>query len=231
MQSKVADLEYQWPRNLIEFGQYSEKFNYFYCATPKVACTSIMLTLQRLEIGDMTFSHGNDGSIHERHLSPLKSPEVEDIERSKFKFCFVRNPFDRLLSCYLDKVYNEASLERRFQIALGKTGPVSFREFIDVICDEPDDAMEPHYAPQAQVTCQDVVRYDYAGRFEALEKDLATACELMGVNITPYMARIDAHKTGEKPYGWLEPDLVKKIKSKFAIDFDTFKYATTVPVA
>ncbi|MBD0335929.1 MAG: sulfotransferase family 2 domain-containing protein [Cyanobacteria bacterium Co-bin13] len=88
----------------------SLKHRYLYVDTPKVGCSTIKLTLQRLELEDEQFARDDFEDIHLRKFSPLLMPiQVGPLDaflsRSDiFKFCFVRNPYTRVLSCYLDKI-------------------------------------------------------------------------------------------------------------------------------
>ena len=90
----------------------SVKKGYLYVETPKVACSTIKRSLQLLEVGPEIVPPPR--KIHERSCSPLLTPsQVGSLflecaySDNFFRFCFVRNPYTRILSCYLDKVYNQ----------------------------------------------------------------------------------------------------------------------------
>ena len=101
----------------------SLKHKYVYIETPKVACSTIKLTLQRLELGDDTFNPSFD-DVHDRSFSPLLSlhsiSEFEEVLEGDdyFRFCFARNPYVRTLSAYLDKV-NQPKYQKLIAPALG----------------------------------------------------------------------------------------------------------------
>src|ERR1700722_16343751 len=103
---------------------YSSRYRYLYVDTPKVACSTIKYTLQCAELGQQATTrtnpiparYGYSSSlldIHDRRKSPLRWPgdayELQEFVRtSRFAFCFVRNPFSRTLSAYLDKIAGDA---------------------------------------------------------------------------------------------------------------------------
>ncbi len=214
----------------------SARHKFLYCSTPKVACSSILLTLQRFELQDSTLAHDPWGEVHYREFSPLLTPlQVPDFWRwmrdaSTFKFCFVRNPYDRLLSAYIDKIMGGGGLQAKFHAALGREGDISFDDFIDVIADEPAEEMDAHYAVQCQHTFQPCVPYDYIGRFERLPEGLAEIGRRIGMDLQKYEARLDPHKTGPKLYAdYYTPRTVRLVQRRFAEDFEAFGYPLSVP--
>ena len=94
----------------------SLRFRYVYAETPKAGCSSIKLFLMKNENPDGQFPYLDELTeaefehFHSRKFSPLLNvrqvyPFRELVESGKFfRFCLVRNPFERLLSAYLDKV-------------------------------------------------------------------------------------------------------------------------------
>ena len=53
----------------------SLKYSYIYVETPKVACSSIKSTLQKMELGDPQFSREDFEDLHKRDFSPLLRPQ------------------------------------------------------------------------------------------------------------------------------------------------------------
>jgi hypothetical protein len=84
----------------------SKRKKYLYVETPKVASTTIKRSLHRAEVGCSKIKD----NPHDNILWPLRSPFhsealfLKALQGKNFRrFCFVRNPFTRILSCYVDK--------------------------------------------------------------------------------------------------------------------------------
>jgi hypothetical protein len=100
--------------------------------------------------------------------------------RSFFKFCFVRNPWDRLVSAYH---YLRAG-HVKSPIADAVAECSSFTEFVLELLASPEVAREQHIRPQASfVTTRDGrLAVDFVGRFERLEQDFRTVRRRLGVD-------------------------------------------------
>jgi hypothetical protein len=213
------------------------KNKFIYCATPKVACSTILQTLQRFQLQDRAFLHDPSWEIHNRAYSPLISPlQVPSFKALAarpdiFKFCFVRNPYDRLVSCYLDKVKSGGLTDYYLGLLNRTGGAVEFEEFIEVITAQPTEQMEAHSGVQYLQTLQGHIDYDFIGRFEELQLGLEHVAARIGMNLALYQARVDPHRTGEKPFrDYLSAKVVQKITDCYALDFDRFGYSPIPPL-
>lgn len=180
----------------------SKKYCYIYVETPKVACSTIKMNLQFLELGEE-----NKFRVHDKSNSPLLSPSDSSINLKKviknyFKFCFVRNPYDRVLSCYLDKVKPERKKSYRVDLGLPHEGNVSFEDFLDSVRCQKRSDMNIHWIPQSEILAVESIKYDFVGRFDNFENNLteviALICERN--NIAPpdnglYIKRHSPHQT------------------------------------
>ncbi len=91
-----------------------QEYRAIYLFIPKVACSSI-----KKVIGDTLGLPPYDPSqpdryIHKRIYPYAKKARIYDRYKDYFKFCFVRNPFDRLVSCYSNKVAQDKNLKHEY---------------------------------------------------------------------------------------------------------------------
>jgi hypothetical protein len=211
---------------------------FMYFETPKVACSSIKRTLQQLELG----SHGAPaGNVHDKRVSALYGAvssgwSLERIFRSSelFRFAFVRNPYARILSCYLEKIVQDEIERRRHQHWLGfeQREPVSFLNFLQAIDRIPERDRDIHWKSQAATINDRFIHYHFIGRFEHLDRDFPVALSEMGVRShAPALQDINHHKTNARSrlqefYGATELELARRI---YRQDFIRYGYTYDLP--
>lgn len=216
----------------------SLRHKYVYVENAKVACSSIKLILQRMELDDTDY-HGEDLlDIHTRIYSPMIRPAQVGsfsafVSRSNVtKFCFVRNPYTRLLSAYLDKIVNNMPAKIEVLQALGSDGEninrmVSFTEFVDVVERQTIAEMNPHWRIQYYQTFQEQIEYDFIGRFESLDQDLKKILVKVNLDFQRYWGREERHATNseESLNRYYTSDLEAKVFGIYKKDFDEFGYS------
>lgn len=217
----------------------SERYRYIYVVNPKVGCSSIIWTLRRLETGAKDSSPPTLELIHSRDNSPLKRPSdigsTEQILRDEgyFKFTFVRNPFDRLMSCYLNKIARPTAQRKVVLGLLGRSQEavelISFDEFVGVIGRQTPTEMDPHWRPQWVQTLQGWVRYDTIGRFEDFDGELLRVGAQISSEFQSFVFSERRQATGVKPYHLITPRLAETIRELYAKDFAGFEYSLDVP--
>ncbi len=214
----------------------SNKYNYMFVETPKVACSTIKVTLQRMELE--TTELFNKRNIHKREFSPLIKPSQvgnfdKFLNRKKlFKFCFVRNPYTRLLSAYLEKIKLGKNQKRSILLHMGKypynlNTEISFSEFVHVVCEQSIISMDNHWRIQYYQTFQDHINYDFCGKLENFDQDIKTVLSKINKNYSKYMLSRRTHST--EANNLLEQyycsELIKKVQEKYAKDFEYFNYS------
>ncbi len=158
-----------------------------YTEVPKVACTTLKFLMQSIELEAQGKAPRafNRKIIHNRGDSPL--PAIKQMEQRQFdevivgknyfRFSIVRNPFERILSCYLSKIARPMPQRARIhsirrgiplEAASRLNEEVSFREFLETIATQSIRDMDIHWRPQADQMLLGVVKYDFIGRYERL---------------------------------------------------------------
>ncbi|XP_042150805.1 carbohydrate sulfotransferase 13-like [Ixodes scapularis] len=150
---------------------------------------------------------------------------------------FVRHPFERLVSAYVDKALapravNDYFYERYWNDVPGvrATGRnLTFPEFIDYILNQRKNEMDSHWAPY-HVTCQPcTVKYEVVGKLETASRDFALFFEALGVQPKdiPHENKSGDHayrKSAREFFKELTFDQVMRLYERFFFDFEMFGY-------
>lgn len=209
----------------------SNRHKYLYVETPKVACTAIKHTLQTAEMGgELDFRRYGDEHFPE--LSPLMTP-LDDPDLflraldgdNWFRFTFVRNPFTRALSCYLDKIVASEPERQRLlpELGLDPSSIPTFKIFLQAVASQKEDRRDAHWAPQAWLTQPDTVRYDFIGRLEQFDIDFRYVCQTVGIR-TDIAAVRHSTDAGDKLAAFYGPEEIGLARTIYAEDFLRFGY-------
>lgn len=258
-----------------QFNIYVPDLGVFYRKIPKAACSKVTETFVRhfapqLDLSSYVGERGMwYGGVHvaaARLLPNLSSYDNETLQRiangDVFRFTFVRNPYDRLISGYVNKMVELPKAYRkpevmqcllsgelneymlffyRMQHAICQTmkvrprspyakdfEPVPFEHFVRHVCSLPDRSLDPHFQSQCHVGRFDCIEYDFIGRVENFEHDMAHVLDQIGA---PERLREGLNKrsnsTGanSKRGHYYTPELKKLVYDRFQGDFEEFGYA------
>ena len=115
--------------------------------------------------------------------------EVPLAWREHFAFCFVRNPFDRLISAW--KMFTHGMQKSNWVYPSDGNPKLNLRQFLDIVIDESvpyngqrttfEEKIRHHTLPLTHpFHC--IEHADFVGRFETLEKDFQVVCSELGIN-------------------------------------------------
>ena len=143
-------------RRNCELNKYviDDKRKIVYLIISKVACTSIRATFTEHKIGD-------------------SKTRLSTQQQDYFKFSFVRNPFDRLYSCYKNKFVGKSGTRLIDNYPFNYFGHIaSFEQFVKKVVRLPDIISDQHFMSQYfHLYKNNVCLVDSVGRFESLAKD------------------------------------------------------------
>jgi hypothetical protein len=176
---------------------------YFY--VPKAACS----TLKKVCADNLNLvPEGSDfaETVHQLEFPHVKKYKVRTECTGYYKFAFVRNPWDRLLACYRDKITDAAGQyqnhENRFTAYLKRMGRYSpdmtFEDFVQIVSEIPDDRAEGHFRSQVTLLSDrhGLLPFDTVGRFETLSEDFEAIRKRIGLKDSlPHLRR-----TGSRNY-------------------------------
>lgn len=141
----------------------------------------------------------------------------------KFGFTFVRNPYDRLVSFYENKI-NRDRVKWRFRYP--RIYPrMPFEEFVRVITCIPDSRADIHFRSQDSLVPVDV---DFVGYFEDLQQDFSKLCKYIN---KPCKKLEIVNKTKHTHFSqYYTQDLKKIVERRYRKDFERFGYSTNPKV-
>lgn len=209
----------------------SRRLGVLYVNNPKVACSSIKLTMQRAELCDPTYEP--ETSVHDHIASPLHTfPDIDPnraLSEAKFTFSFVRNPYHRLTSAYLNKiVVPQKGGKFREDAGFDASTCPSFEEFVLSVCAQDPAQMNPHWRLQALNLSIGYISYDFIGQLEAFKTDWSHVAACTGL---PDPASFAGVRTGlwSKDTPAYEDRALHAVQRAFALDFETFGFSTAAP--
>lgn len=192
---------------------YLEKYKTAYFYIPKVASSSIKaLCTEILELQvDREFHKVDFPSLPRTEL--LKDSEI-------FKFAFVRNPFDRLVSCYASKVVNRKDFAQD-----EKWNNVSFDQYVRMVCQLPTDRMDIHFRPQHTFIADSdgKLLVDFLGRLENIESDIRTVFERAGFPDS-FILRRRFRSSRDQYRNYYSEQTSKLVEERFKTDLQLLDY-------
>lgn len=174
---------------------------------PKVGTTTVKQLIAEDEgltqSGKKTKVHGSGifkNIVAKRFASDLRIL-VDILNGDYFKFCFVRNPYERLASAYRDKI-NRKIRRRRADDKKPKSeilqalerdpddleAEISFADFIQAIQSLHESVgprkLDRHWCPQHIMIMADAIDYDFVGRMENFRNDLLSIASRVNLPLT-----------------------------------------------
>ena len=148
-------------------------------------------------------------SASQAKKSAFKTPtslgfsQVKEVLENYYKFTFVRDPFSRILSAYLQKIEQGKGTRKakykkmiRKRLGLNPNHEISFDDFIHYL-DQGGIMDDPHWIPQSYYI--DMLGHDklhFVGRVENLIQDLHKLyCEILG-NDNFFLPKYKKKETG-----------------------------------
>lgn len=231
----------------------SDERRFVYFVVPKVACSSIktaLLSLFNVEAIEDEAIRDDDASDLDVHrlfarsgYQINKNQLARRMDRGEyeghFKFAFVRNPWDRLVSCYSDKVMDAKESEfgePPFRHVPGEKGSrlykgMPFAEFVEAVCEIPDEESNMHFVSQHVVVCgpggDRRIMADFVGRFENLEADFAVVAEKIGGPQRPRLPhKMRSASRKSRPYtDFYDDSLRDLVHERYREDVEIFDYS------
>ncbi|MCP9888267.1 sulfotransferase family protein [Cyanobium sp. ATX 6A2] len=145
-----------------------------YGRVPKVANSSVKAALTRLlhqppeeglrSTADVFWRRGTHDET-----TMVDAEKALGYRSTHMCFSFVRNPFDRLVSAYNNKIM-EIDILPSGMVTMGLERHMPFERFLDVVCSTEDKDLDVHLLPQSTILCcNDVVVPAFIGKLEVMD--------------------------------------------------------------
>ena len=209
-----------------------DPFDAVYVDIAKVASSSLKATF-----ADLLGLDGASGNPHEiMYPEPgWVTPSGERIYPEHFAFAFVRDPWDRLVSCYRDKIRGEvggftgiadsgvAHCLARFDVF---APDMSFVEFVRAVAAIPDHQADEHFRSQADYVTneQGDVAVDFVGRYERLAADFADVAAAIGLPVSVRLPRLQAAPAQDHARCY-DAETSALVAARYARDIGLFGYS------
>lgn len=220
------------PERFLRSFHISPRYGICYVNNAKVACSSIKLALQRAQVDDPAYQP--PVSIHNWQTSPLITARDLTFESWRdaiedcFIFSFVRSPWARLRSAYLNKIVTgQKNGAFRIQLNLDPDEPPSFEAFVHALAQQDPQRMNVHWRPQWINISHDVIRFDFIGRLEQVADDWRHVAKMRGLD--PVLPRAGKSTKGGADTLCFDAEMTDVVRDIYAQDFARFGYSDTPP--
>jgi hypothetical protein len=220
-----------------------------YICVPKSASSRIKMTLSAL-LGRFLTS---EWEANNRKWSGLKSPKQVGLtvfrriatDPDALRFTFVRNPYARLVSCWISKFRNKPLIpvypsvdsylawrqESDPSLPEGATHTLSFEAFVNFATITARDRIDGHWHLQANLTDMPGIALDLVGKVESFKEDFMRVLDHVQANDA---LRVDAVKPvnlSDDVYwpNYYTNELANRVYKAYELDFDRFQYARELP--
>lgn len=158
------------------------------------------------------------------HLDPRN---FSGDKRPGFVFSFVRNPLDRLHSCYTNKIVDQRASEKRQNIFWnhGMTLDMSFDEFVRCLIKTPDNKIDRHLRSQASCLWngREIIA-DFVGKLENMEEDWKFIANKSGLPQLTHKNR-SSKSASASPY---TRETALLVAERYKNDIELFGYGSEV---
>ena len=208
--------------NGIRFGK-----TYIYVPVPKCGWSTITLAQGSYELDRKIKSSAyKDFS---RFPNEITERYQYLLSEGHYKFTCVRNPYNRALSAYLEKILETDDSYFKKGLGFEEIGFVSFSNFLKRLKELPIKKVDHHFKPQCCLTMSPIVCYNKTVRLENFNEEFQEVMDHIGIPGKPDDYRWDSHarNASKKLSDFYTPECVELVKEYYNLDFEYFGYDKT----
>lgn len=146
--------------------------------------------------------------------------------KSFFKVAFVRNPYDKIVSCYKDKILDRDENSRFIRHNKNMRPGMSFKEFVKVAYKTSDPKLDRHLKSQHYLLSDKKGNLipDFIGKFESIKRDFEKICKKMGVQKPPELPQINKNNPEKDYRKYYDEETKKMVYERYKRDIEVFGY-------
>ncbi|SVA56043.1 uncharacterized protein METZ01_LOCUS108897 [marine metagenome] len=184
-----------------------------FASVAKSACTSIKTSI--------TEEPPKSPTIH-KHIREFSHKRIPRGKHSYFAFTYVRNPYERLASCYRSKFNLEDKSKFLYSHYLFgyMDNNDTFEEFVRKVSKIPDFMCDRHFKSQHSIIFSSGAKVDYVGKVEDLPSDFEEIRQRYGFSELKVLNK----SQGKSSEMLLTDEIRELIYNRFKKDFETFGY-------
>jgi len=210
-----------------------EIYKLIYFPIAKVACSSIKTTIAEILNLEIPSNEEYPIQVHNVEFPTAKCDQLSTIYKDYLKFAFVRNPWDRLVSCYINKMTKPINFENTYfkqgiyidfiRYGIFKAG-MNFKEFVKEVCKIPDEISDEHFRSQYTFITDEneTLIVDFIGKFENLQEDfnkISGKIGLKNIELPKLMSTKHKHYTE-----YYDEETKKLVAERYKKDIEMFGY-------
>ena len=226
----------------------NDEYKVIFCYIPKVACSQwkrVFLALDnRTDVDDVH----DDKHLYKFLFNDYSDEDIKVRLQSYFKFLFVREPRERLLSTYNDKFINKIwpremiesyktkILERYKQdepSCSSSEHELTFKKFIYYVSDVGFDR-NPHWRSYGPLCHPCYIEYNFIGHFEDMPEEAPYILRQTGMDRAVTFPPFHTHNTTSqllKSYAPIPKEKIAQLGKAFQEDFEMFDYDFPGPLS
>ena len=189
-----------------------------FVSVAKSACSSIKASI--------TENPPDSTTVHD-HISHLSNRRIPVSKRSYFVFTFVRDPYERLASCYRSKfnMQDESKFIYTHYFFGYLRNDDTFDDFVRKISKIPDFLSNRHFKSQHSIIFSHGVNVDFLGKVENLPSDFEDIRQRYGFSELTTRNKSQG-KSADKLF---TTETREMIYTRYKEDFDVFGYDEWIP--
>ena len=220
-----------------------------YICVPKNASSRIKMTLSALLGRSLT----SEWEANNRKWSGLKSPKQVGLtlfrriatDQGALRFAFVRNPYARLVSCWINKFRNKPLIpiyplidsylawrqENDLSLPEGATRTLSFEEFVNFATTTALDRIDGHWHRQADLLNMPGIELNFVGKVESFTKDFMRVLDHVEASDALRADAVKPVNASDDVYwpNYYTTELANRVYKTYELDFERFQYPRKLP--